>query len=100
MVHDYTSGIHSALVEAGGFLRNGLGLSHDQWIHLIALERANMVAHHTVGTPNYMHFVRQRAGAIGSADTTDANAEQKTAESETPENDMEVDVTGSADVHF
>ena len=29
MVHDYTSGIHFALVEAGGFLRNGLGLSHD-----------------------------------------------------------------------
>ena len=43
-----------ALVDGGGFLRSGLGLTNDQWIHLNTLERANMVAHHTMGTPNYM----------------------------------------------
>ena len=43
-----------ALVDGGGFLRSGLGLTNDQWIHLNTLERAIMVAHHTMGTPNYM----------------------------------------------
>ena len=42
-----------ALVDGGGFLRSGLGLTNDQWIHLNTLERAIMVAHHTMGTPNY-----------------------------------------------
>ena len=67
MTHDYCSGIHYAVVESGGFLRNGFGLSHDEWIHLNILERANMVAHHTMGTPNYMHLVRHRVGPMGNA---------------------------------
>ena len=44
MTHDYLTGLHYSLVERGGFLRNGLGLSHDQWIHLTTLERANMIS--------------------------------------------------------
>ena len=32
MVHDYASGLHYSIVENGGFLRNGLGLSHQQWV--------------------------------------------------------------------
>lgn len=38
MVHDYAAGIHHSLVEHGGFLRNGLGLSHQQMVHLATLE--------------------------------------------------------------
>ena len=44
MVHDYASGLHYAIVENGGFLRNGLGLSHQQWVHLTTLERGNLVS--------------------------------------------------------
>ena len=29
MIHDYCSGLHYALVESGGFLRNGLGPTSD-----------------------------------------------------------------------
>ena len=32
MFHDYASGLHYYIVESGGCLRNGLGLSNDQWI--------------------------------------------------------------------
>ena len=59
MTHDYCSGLHYALVESGGFLRNGLRLSHDQWIHLNTLERANMVAHNTMGASEFMSLTRQ-----------------------------------------
>ena len=38
MVHDYAQGIHYTLVEHGGFLRNGLGLSHQQMVLLATLE--------------------------------------------------------------
>ena len=44
MVHDYASGLHYSIVENGGFLRNGLGLSHQQWVHLTTLERGNLVS--------------------------------------------------------
>ena len=30
MLHDYTTGLHYSLVEHGGFLRNGMGLSREQ----------------------------------------------------------------------
>ena len=33
MTHDHTSGLHYYIVESGGYLRNGLGLSHQQWTH-------------------------------------------------------------------
>ena len=42
-----------------------LGFSHDQSVHLTTLERVNMVAHHTMGTPNDMDLVRQRVGTVG-----------------------------------
>jgi hypothetical protein len=58
------SGIHYALVEGGGFM-SCLGFSHDQSVHLTTLERVNMVAHHTMGTPNDMDLVRQRVGTVG-----------------------------------
>ena len=44
MTHDYASGIHYSLVEHGGFLRNGCGLSQAQWVHLTTLERANLIS--------------------------------------------------------
>ena len=37
MIHDYVSGVHYALVEGGDFLRKGLGLTNEQWIHLNTL---------------------------------------------------------------
>lgn len=56
MTHDYVSGVHYALVEGGGFLQNGLGLTNEQCILLNTLERANM------------QLVRQRGGPVGRAD--------------------------------
>jgi len=35
------------IVESGGYLRNGLGLSHQQWTYLLSLERANLIASRT-----------------------------------------------------
>ena len=93
MTHDYVSGVHFAVVEGGGFLRNGLGLTNEQWIHLNTLERANMQASHSLGTPTYMQLVRQRAGAVGRAETTDAPGAHEGGESESPEEDREVDPT-------
>ena len=71
MTHDYASGIHYSLVEHGGFLRNGLGLSHDQWVHLNILERANLIASRTAGSVEFMRLVRQRCTPIGPSDDTD-----------------------------
>ena len=68
MTHDYVSGVHYALVEGGGFLKNGLGLTNEQCIVLNTLERANMQASHTMGTAAYMQLVRQRGGPVGRAD--------------------------------
>ena len=71
MTHDYASGIHYSLVEHGGFLRNGLGLSHDQWVHLNVLERGNLIASRTAGSVELMRLVRQRFTPIGPSDDTD-----------------------------
>ena len=81
MTHDcdYASGLHQYIVESGGYLRNGLGLSHQQWTHLVTLERANLMASRTMGSVEYMRLIRQRGNPIGPADTTDvavANAEE------------------------
>eukprot|EP00435_Cladocopium_sp_Y103_P014426 s427_g3.t1 len=94
LTHDYATGIHYAVVESGGFLRNGLGLTHDQWIHLNTLERANMVVHCTMGSGDFMRLVRQRTGPRGSAETTDdpRAAHQQGEESESEENDVEMEV--------
>ena len=90
MVHDYASGLHYYIVESGGYLRNGLGLNNDQWIHLTTLERANLVASRTMGAVEYMRLVRQRGAAMGQADQTDPMAEHETSESEM-DDDMEVE---------
>ena len=75
MTHDYASGIHYSLVEHGGFLRNGLGLSHEQWVHLNILERANLIASRTTGSVGFMRLVRQRFTPIGPSDDTDMPGE-------------------------
>ena len=72
MVHDYAAGLHYSIVENGDFLRNGLGLTHQQWVHLTTLERANMVAARVMGSVDYMRAIRQRYGTYGQADETDA----------------------------
>jgi len=72
MVHDYASGLHYSIVENGGFLRNGLGLTHQQWVHLTTLERANMVAARVMGAVDSMRAIRQRYGTYGQTDETDA----------------------------
>ena len=71
MVHDYASGLHYAIVENGGFLRNGPGLSHQQWVHLTTLERGNLVASRVLGSAEYLRIVRQGYGAQRQADDTD-----------------------------
>jgi hypothetical protein len=59
MVHDYAAGLHYSIVEHGGFLRNGLGLSHQQWVRLATLERANLVLARVMGSVEYMRGLRQ-----------------------------------------
>eukprot|EP00435_Cladocopium_sp_Y103_P021382 s689_g5.t1 len=96
MTHDYVTGIHYAVVESGGFLRNGLGLTQDQWIHLNTLEPANMVAHCTMGSGDFMRLIRQRAGPPGSAEITTVDdpraVHQQGEESESEEDDVEMEV--------
>lgn len=75
MTHDYASGLHYSLVEHGGFLRNGLGLSNEQWVHLNILERANLIASRTTGSVEFMRLVRQRFTPIGPSDDTDVPGE-------------------------
>ena len=71
MTHGYASGIHYSLVEHGGLLRNGLGLSHDQWVHLNIFARANLIASRTAGSVEFKRLVRQRLTPIGPSDDTD-----------------------------
>ena len=73
MVLEYAAGLHYSIVEHGGFLRNGLGLSHQQWVHLATLERANLVTARVMGSL-YMRGLRQRFVLQGPADETDVNA--------------------------
>ena len=91
MTHDYVSGLHFSVVEGGGLLQHGLGLTNDQWVHLNTLERANMQAFHSMSSGTYMQLIRQRSRAIGPADATDSPNMDEHAESESRENDMEVD---------
>ena len=86
MTHDYASGLQCSLVEHGGFLRNGCGLSQAQWIHLTTLESANLVTARTLGSVEYMRLVRQRFAPQGVADETDNGAPERD-ESETMEED-------------
>ena len=74
MVHDYAAGLHYSIVEHGGFLRNGLGLSHQQWVRLATLERANLVLARVMGSVEYMRGLRQRFVPQGQVDETDGNA--------------------------
>ena len=71
MTHDYASGLHYSMVEHGGFLRNGLGLSHDPWVHLNILERTNLIASRTAGSVEFMRLVCQRFTPLGPSDDTD-----------------------------
>ena len=71
MTHDYASGLHYSMVEHGGFLRNGLGLSHDPWVHLNILERANLIASRTAGSVEFMRLVCQRFTPLGPSYDTD-----------------------------
>ena len=57
MTHDYASGIHHSMVEHGKFLRNGVGLSHDQWVHFNVLERAHLILSRTAGSVEFMRLV-------------------------------------------
>ena len=70
MLHDYVCGLHYGLVESGGFLRFGFGLTMNQFTSLAMNERANLVAHGTMGSEQYLRLVRQRARAE-HAETTD-----------------------------
>ena len=70
MLHDYICGLHYGLVESGGFLRFGFGLTTDQFTSLAMHERANLVAYGAMGSEQYLRLVRQRARAE-HAETTD-----------------------------
>ena len=72
MTHDYASGLHYAIVGHGGYLRNGL--SHQPWVHLSTLERANLVTARVMGSAAYMRSLRQRFAPQGPSDETDVNA--------------------------
>ena len=57
-------------LENGGCLRDGLGLSRQQWVHLTLLERANLVASRFLGSVDYMRTIRQRYTAHRPTDDT------------------------------
>jgi len=101
MLHDYTYGLHYGLVESGGFLRFGFGLTTDQFTSLAMHERANLVTYGAMGSEQYLRLVRQRARAE-HADTTDIpvnhgadtnleNNNEEQAESETSDDDEMID---------
>ena len=101
MLHDYACGLHYGLVESGGFLRFGFGLTTDQFTSLAMHERANLVAHGAMGSEQYLRLVRQRAKSE-HADTTDVpmnhganinveNNNDEQAESETSDDDEMID---------
>ena len=96
MTHDYASGLHYSLVEHGGFLRNGCGLSREQWVHLTTLERANLVSARTLGSVEYMRLVRQRFAPQGNADETDVGAPEGD-ESEAMDDDVPMEVSTGTD---
>ena len=52
-------------------MRNGCGLTQDQWVHLTTLERGNLVASRATGDVEYMRLIRQRFSPEGAADDTD-----------------------------
>ena len=83
-------GLHYYIVGGGGYLRNGLGLSNGQWIHVTTLERANLVASRTMGSVECMRLIRQRGLALGMADQTDQGEQQEDSESDM-DDDMEVE---------
>ena len=70
MVHDYATGLYYSIVEHGGFLRNGCGLTQEQWVHLTTLERGNLIAPRATGAVEYMRLIRQRFSPEGAADDT------------------------------
>ena len=72
MVHDYATGLHYSIVEHGRFLRNGCGLSQQQWFHLTTFERGNLVSSRAMGAVEYMRLVRQSFTPEGQADVTDS----------------------------
>eukprot|EP00435_Cladocopium_sp_Y103_P015254 s4574_g3.t1 len=87
MDRDYCTGLHFAIVENGGYVEHAPGLTNDQLIHMMTLERANLVTSRTMGSNQYMQLVRQRAVPRGQADETD----QEESESDSNAEDMEVD---------
>eukprot|EP00435_Cladocopium_sp_Y103_P014607 s3391_g3.t1 len=87
MTHDYVTGLHYSLVEHGGFLQNGLGLSHEQWMHLRTL-----ISSRTTGAVEYMRLVHQRCALEGPADATDENDNGHNGhDGESSESEMEED---------
>jgi hypothetical protein len=92
---------HYGLVESGGFLRFGFGLTTDQWTGLATDERANLVAHGAMGSEQYLRLVRQRArtehaDATGMPSVHDADAKvennnDEETKSETSDDDEMVD---------
>ena len=71
VTHNYATGLHYSLVENGGVLRNGCGLTQAQWVHLTTLERANLISTRALGSVEYMRLIRQRFSPQGAADETD-----------------------------
>jgi hypothetical protein len=96
MTHDYASGIHYSLVEHGGFLRNGCGLSQAQWVHLTTLERANLISARALGSVEYMRLLRQKFSPQGLADETDDVALENN-ESEDMQVDAEINTSTGTD---
>eukprot|EP00435_Cladocopium_sp_Y103_P069565 s126_g33.t1 len=85
------------VVESGGCVRHTLGLNGGQWVHMTALDRANMITEQTMGTQHYMRALRQRSIPQGPADETD-NAAMEEAESDEEAEDVEVEPSTTAGI--
>eukprot|EP00435_Cladocopium_sp_Y103_P011058 s2028_g2.t2 len=90
MDHDYCTGLHYAVVEAGGYVEHAPGLTNDQFIHMMTLERANLVTSRAMGSNQYMQLVRQRAVPRGHADETNVGHNEE-SEGDSNADDMEID---------
>lgn len=51
---DYLDGVHFAIVEIGGFVRNPSGISMEERSSINAIERANLVSFNAMGGAQYL----------------------------------------------
>ena len=101
-LNDYVNGLHYAVVEQGGFVRNVMGLNSRQWEHLSVTERANLIAFNTMGLSTmglsiYLQLVQQRASL--QARYAGEDTDEPAGESDEPAGENDGPQTMETDQH-